>query len=234
MILELSEIHTFYSESHILFGISLTVARGEIVCLVGRNGAGKTTTLRSIIGLTPPRSGTIRLKGEDITGRPPFWIARRGVGYVPEDRRIFSDLTVLENLEVGVKNHNGRSTKWTVDRIFGFFPALRGLQKRIGGLLSGGEQQMLTIARTLMGNPEILLLDEPSEGLSPLVSKFLAKQVKDLKTGGLSILLCEQNLRFSMLVSDRAFIVEKGQIRFKGSIRELQENEVVRKTYLGV
>lgn len=234
MILELREIHTFYGGSHILFGISFGVAEGETVCLVGRNGVGKTTTLRSIIGLTPPHSGIIKFKGEEITRSSPFLIARKGIGYVPEDRRIFSDLTVRENLEVAMRSHNGTRAKWTVDRVYEMFPLLKELETRRAGMLSGGEQQALTIARTLMGNPELVLLDEVSEGLSPVLVRTLAEQILKLKEEGLSIVLCEEDLRFAMLVSDRAFIMEKGQIRFEGSIQELRENEAVRKTYLGV
>ncbi|HEX7786420.1 MAG TPA: ABC transporter ATP-binding protein, partial [Methylomirabilota bacterium] len=186
-ILAVESIYTYYGLSQVLFGVSLQVARGECVCLLGRNGVGKTTTMRSIMGLTPPRRGRVVWKGHDIAGRAPYQIARAGIGFIPEDRRIFADLTVWENLDVA--SRGARNGGWTVERVFGLFPKLRELQGRQGGFLSGGEQQMLTIARTLMGNPELLLLDEPSEGLAPLVVEHLKEQIGRLKKDGLTILL---------------------------------------------
>lgn len=234
MILEIESIHTFYGMSQILFGVSLQVNEGEAVCLLGRNGVGKTTTLRSIMGLTPPKNGNIRLRGEDITGKYPFAIAWRGIGYVPEDRRIFSDLTVMENLIVAKKKSTSSLEDWTVERIFQLFPILKNLVKRKGGYLSGGEQQMLAIGRTLMGNPDILLLDEPSEGLSPLVVKDLGIQIKRLKAQKLTLLLSEQNMKFAMGLCDRVYILEKGRIKFDGAMEILETNEQIRKEYLGV
>lgn len=234
MILEVEGIHTYYGMSQILFGVSLEVDEGEVVCLLGRNGVGKTTTLRSIMGLTPPREGKIKLKGEDITGEHPFTIARRGVGFVPEDRRIFPDLTVRENLEVAKKKTTSSMEKWEVEGVFELFPVLRGLVSRKGGFLSGGEQQMLTIARTLIGNPEILLLDEPSEGLSPLVVNDLGKQIEQLRAEKMTILLSEQNTKFAMRLSDRVYILEKGRIKYEGNTKDLEQNEEIRKEYLGV
>ncbi len=235
MVLEVHEIHTYYGQSHVLFGVSLDVAQGEVACLLGRNGAGKTTTLRSIMGLTPPRSGRIRYKGEEILGLSPHQIARRGIGFVPEDRCIFPELTVWENLEVGRKNGGAsEQQQWTAERVFELFPQLRALQKRLGGSLSGGEQQMLTIARTLMGNPELILLDEPSEGLAPVVVQALFEQLMKLKREGLSILLSEQNLGFATALGDRVYVIEKGEIRYRGTTAELLENEAIRTAYLTV
>lgn len=226
--LEVKEIHTYYGLSHILFGVSLHVAFGDIVCLLGRNGAGKTTTLRSIMGLTPPRQGSIRFKGEEIVGRQPFVLARRGIGYVPDDRRIFSDLTVGENLAIAAKG----SGEWNRDRVYEVFPVLEDISSRKGGNLSGGEQQMLTIARALMGNPEFLLLDEPTEGLAPLLVTALEEQIRKLREAGLTVLLAEQNVRSALRLSDRGYIIDNGQIRYHGSIKELSENEEIRKKYL--
>ncbi|HEY7435216.1 MAG TPA: ABC transporter ATP-binding protein [Methylomirabilota bacterium] len=232
-ILTVEDIYTFYQLSQVLFGVSLQVARGECVCLLGRNGVGKTTTMRSIIGLTPPRRGRVVWKGRDVAGRPPYQIARAGVGFIPEDRRIFADLTVWENLDVasrGGRNGGG----WTVERVFDLFPKLRELVNRQGGFLSGGEQQMLTIARTLMGNPELLLLDEPSEGLAPLVVEHLKEQIARLKQEGLTILLAEQNVGFSLDLADRVYVLEKGQIRFEGTARDFRENDAIRQQYLAL
>jgi branched-chain amino acid transport system ATP-binding protein len=230
-LLEVDGIHTYYDESHILFGVSLRVEAGKVVCLLGRNGAGKTTTLRSVMGLTPPRQGIIRFKGEVISGLPSFEIARRGLGYVPEDRRIFQGLTVRENLEVAKKRADGH---WDVDRVCGLFGQLKGLLKRKAGSLSGGEQQMLTIARTLMGDPEMILLDEPSEGLAPLVIQALHEQLLALKRQGIALLLSEQNLGFVSDLGDRAYIIEKGTIRYEGTLAELLANEEIRRSYLAV
>ncbi len=235
MTLEVSDLHTAYGLSQILFGVSLTVETGECVALLGRNGVGKTTTLRSIMGLTAPHRGTVRYNGVDITGRPAYQVAKMGLGFVPEERRIFPDLTVRQNLEVARKaaaSPHGKA--WTVEAVFETFPALAALTGRKGGFLSGGEQQMLTIGRTLMGNPDLLLLDEPSEGLAPLIVRDLGRQIGRLREQGLTILLCEQNAKFATKLSDRAYILEKGHVRFSGSIDALHQNEDVRRQYLGV
>jgi branched-chain amino acid transport system ATP-binding protein len=234
MILEVKDIYTAYGLSQILFGVSLKVKRGEVVSLLGRNGVGKTTTLRSIMGLTPPRSGSIKFKGEEIAGKPPYQIARIGIGSVPEDRRIFPDLTVWENLDVAIKSSREGGPTWTMERVFELFPALEPLQNRRGGFLSGGEQQMLTIARALMGNPELLLLDEPSEGLAPVVVKHLGGQISRLREEGMTILLCEQNFRFSLDLSDRLYILEKGEVRYEGSMAEFVNDEDSWRPYLTV
>jgi branched-chain amino acid transport system ATP-binding protein len=212
--------------------VSLRVAPGECVCLLGRNGVGKTTTMRSIMGLTPPASGRVVWKGRDITRVAPFRAAGLGIGFVPEDRRIFADLTVWENLDVAERRT--RTGRFTAERVFDLFPALRQLRDRPGGFLSGGEQQMLTIARTLMGNPELLLLDEPSEGLAPLVVDHLQEQIGRLKSDGLTILLAEQNVGFSLNLADRVYVLEKGRIRYEGSSREFRENDSIRQQYLAL
>jgi branched-chain amino acid transport system ATP-binding protein len=235
MILAVEDIHTSYGLSQILFGISLHVNAGECVSLLGRNGVGKSTTLRSIMGLTAPRQGTVVYNGRDITGRPAFRVAQLGVGFVPEDRRIFPDLSVRQNLEVARKiSASRRAKEWTVSRVYDLFPVLAALADRKGGHLSGGEQQMLTIGRTLMGNPDLLLLDEPSEGLAPLVVRDLGVQIRRLKDEGITILLCEQNARFAAALSDRAYVLEKGQVRFSGTIAELHANDEVRRQYLAL
>ena len=212
--------------------MALAVAPGECVCLLGRNGVGKTTTMRSIMGLTPPRRGRVLWKGRDITGKAAYQIAQAGIGFVPEDRRIFADLTVWENLDVASQGRG--SGGWTVERVFALFPKLGELVSRRGGFLSGGEQQMLTIARTLMGNPELLLLDEPSEGLAPLVVEHLKEQIGRLKREGLTILLAEQNVGFCLDLADRVYVLEKGQIRYQGTAREFREDESIRHQYLAL
>jgi branched-chain amino acid transport system ATP-binding protein len=235
MILEVQDLYTSYGLSQILFGISLTVDEGECVSLLGRNGVGKTTTLRSIMGLTPPRRGTVRFREQDITGQPAYRIARLGVGFVPEERRIFPDLSVRENLEVGRKAAaTPHATEWTVEQVYDIFPVLANLNDRKGGYLSGGEQQMLTVGRTLMGNPDLILLDEPSEGLAPLVVRDLSEQIQRLKESGITILLCEQNAKFAIALSDRAYVLEKGQVRFSGTIEALQGNDAIRQQYLAL
>ena len=234
-LLEVSHIDTYYVDSHILFDLSLTVEVGEVVCLLGRNGAGKTTTIRSIAGLTPPRAGAITLRGRDIVGLPPFRIVRLGIGFVPEDRRVFPNLTVHENLEVARRTWgNGSASPWSQERVFDLFPILRERRRQAGGTLSGGEQQMLTIARTLMGNPEILLLDEPSEGLAPIVVDALREQLGRLKAGGLTMVLAEQNVRFVSDLGDRVYILEKGMVRYEGSMARFLADDEVRQTYLAV
>jgi branched-chain amino acid transport system ATP-binding protein len=228
-LLQVEEIHTAYGLSRVLFGVSLEIRPGECVCLLGRNGVGKSTTMRSIMGLTPPQTGRVRWKGTDITAWEPYRVARAGLGFVPEDRRIFADLTVWENLDVAT-----RSGQWTTERVFDLFPKLRELAGRNGGYLSGGEQQMLTIARTLMGNPELLLLDEPSEGLAPLVVDHLRDQIARLKREGLTILLAEQNVAFSLALAERVYVLEKGSIRFSGPAAQLRDDERLRHDLLAL
>ncbi len=231
--LEVNEINTYYGTSHILFDVSLSVNQGEIVCLLGRNGAGKTTTMRSIMGLTSPKSGSVEFKGEDMRGRPPYYIAKKGMGYVPDNRLIFPDLTVLENLVIAQKiPKNYDKEPWTVERIYAFFPILAERQNQYGGTLSGGEQQMLTVGRTLMGNPELLLMDEPVEGVAPLVVKEMGRQILKLKQMGQTILFSEQNVAFATMISDRAYVIDKGKIRYQGSKEELKENEEIKKKFL--
>ena len=235
MILDVKHIYTSYGLSQILFDVSLQIDEGECVCLLGRNGVGKTTTLRSIMGLTPPRQGEVLYRDQPITGKPAFRVAKMGIGFVPEDRRIFPDLSVRENLDVARKSPaSPHTTEWTVDRVYEIFPVLENLNNRKGGYLSGGEQQMLTVGRTLMGNPDLILLDEPSEGLAPLVVRDLATQIRRLKDEGITILLSEQNAKFAIALSDHAYILEKGQVRFSGTIEDLQENEEVRQQYLAL
>jgi len=233
MILEVNAIYTSYGLSQVLFGVSLWVEEKEVVSLLGRNGVGKTTTLRSIMGLTPPKSGSIKWRGEEIAGKPTYEISRLGIGFVPEDRRIFSDLTVWENLDVAIQPGRKKENVWTLERVFDLFPALKPIQGRKGGYLSGGEQQMLTIARTLMSNPDLLLLDEPSEGLAPLVVHQLGEQITQLRQEGMTILLCEQNARFSLDLSDRLYILEKGEVRYQGTVDEFRKDEPA-KMYLAI
>ncbi len=229
--LEVDGIHAFYGLSHILFGVSLKVEFREVVCLLGRNGAGKTTTMKSVIGIISPKQGVIRYKGEEITGIEPYLLARRGISYVPDDRRIFADLTVGENIEIGEKKA-GAGEEWNRERVYGLFPALEKIENRRAGCLSGGEQKMLAIARALMGNPELLLLDEPFEGLAPSLVRMLEGQIKKLKGSGLTVLLAEQNVRSALKLSDRGYIIDDGHIRYQGSIEELKDNDEVRKKYL--
>jgi branched-chain amino acid transport system ATP-binding protein len=231
--LELRNVHTHYETSHILFDVSLEVKQGESVCLLGRNGAGKTTTLKSIMSLASASAGSIVFNGVNLVGLAPYEIARLGIGYVPDERLIFPDLTVRENLEIAIKpGAAGAPAQWTVERIYELFPALQPLDARLGGYLSGGEQQMLTIGRTLMGNPSLLLLDEPVEGVAPVVVQELTRQIKALKTIGLTILFAEQNMHFATEMSDRAYVIEKGRIRFQGTMRELAANEEIKQKYL--
>jgi branched-chain amino acid transport system ATP-binding protein len=231
--LELRGVHTHYATSHILFDVSLEVNQGESVCLLGRNGAGKTTTLKSIMSLAQASAGSIHFNGADLVGRAPYEIARLGVGYVPDERLIFPDLTVRENLEIAIKQGGvGAPAQWTVERIYELFPVLAPLEARLGGYLSGGEQQMLTIGRTLMGNPSLLLLDEPVEGVAPVVVQELTRQITRLKAMGLTILFAEQNMHFATQISDRAYVIEKGHIRYQGTMGELVANEEVKAKYL--
>jgi branched-chain amino acid transport system ATP-binding protein len=232
MILEVKDIHTYYGTSHILFGISLQVEEGEAVCLLGRNGAGKTTTLKSIIGLTPPKKGSIKFQNREVIGKPPYTIAQMGVGFVPDDRRIFPDLTVRQNILLAKRDRDGAI--WNLDRIYSLFPKLKDLDSHMGGHLSGGEQQMLTIARTLMTNPTLLLLDEPGEGLAPLVVRAMGEQLMEIKKLGVTLLICEHNVGLAMSLSDRAYVMDKGTIRYQGTIAEIKANDEVRKKYLMV
>jgi branched-chain amino acid transport system ATP-binding protein len=231
-VLEAIDLNTFYDRSHILFDVSLSIEPGETVCLMGRNGVGKTTTLRSLMGLTPPKSGRIVFKGQTCTGFPPYRMARQGLGFVPEDRRILAPFTVHENLELG--RIPGRSGQWDFDAVYRQFPILADMTSRMGGTLSGGEQQMLTIARALMGNPDLLLLDEPSEGLSPVIVSELKDLIKSLKAAKNTILLSEQNLRFALAVSDRVVVLDKGNVVYEGTTEAFQREEQVHKKYLAV
>jgi len=234
VVLELSNLHAGYGMSRILFGVSLHADRGEIVALLGRNGAGKSTALKAIMGIAPPSAGHVVFEGVELVGLPPYLIARAGIGYVPQDRRIFPDLTVRENLEVGRRWGRSGDSPWTLERVEALFPALRSLADRRGGGLSGGEQQMLTLARTLMGNPRVLLLDEPSEGLAPVVVRTMIEQLLQLKAGGMTIILSEQNVHFTREVSDRAYILEKGSIQLAGNIQDIIEDKSICERYLSI
>jgi len=234
MELIVENINTYYGLSHILFDVSLQINQGEVVVLLGRNGAGKTTTMLSIMGINPPKSGKVIYRNNEITGRSPYQIARLGIGFVPEDRRIFPDLTVYGNLDVGRRSSKNKTPKWTLERIYQMFPVLKNFSNRHGGTLSGGEQQMLTIARTLMGDPDFLLLDEPSEGLAPIIVKVLGDFIEAVKKEGMTVLLSEQNTKFALKHADRAYIVDNGSIKFEGSIAELEQNEDIKKRYLAV
>ena len=238
-LLEAKALNAWYGAAHILFDVNLQVRRGEVVALMGRNGAGKSTTLKALMGLVAKRSGAITFLGRNVSTAEPHEVARLGLGYVPEDRRVFADLTVLENLEVGRQPPrrwaDGRAAPvWTPGKLFKLFPNLGEMPQRLGGRTSGGEQQMLTVARTLMGNPLVVLLDEPSEGVAPVIVEQMAQMILELKAQGVSILLSEQNLHFAELVSDRAYVLEKGQIRYQASMAELSANEEVRRAYLSV
>jgi len=231
-LLSLADVQAYYGQSHVLYGVTLFARRGEVVCLLGRNGAGKSTTLKAIVGLVEVMGGDVRFEGRSLVSLPTHRISRLGIGLVPEDRRIFSELTVVENLRVG--ESDAPAGPWTIDRVLALFPPLRALAKRRGGSLSGGEQQMLTIARTLLTNPRLLLLDEPSEGLAPVVVNALAETIATLKREGLTIVLSEQNLKLARLLADRAYIIEKGEIKFEGSIAILDADESLRRAYLSV
>jgi branched-chain amino acid transport system ATP-binding protein len=232
-LLELEAVNSYYGRAHVLYDVSLGLHPGEVVVLLGRNGAGKSTTLKSIMGLVTAR-GAVRLRGRDITALPPYRIARLGLGYVPEDRQVFPHLTVAENLEIAGKPSLDGGKRWTLDRLETVFPLLAGLLRRAGGTLSGGEQQLVTIARTLMGNPDVLLLDEPSEGLAPTLVKVLATLIERLRGEGLSVLLSEQNVRFALRVADRAYIIDSGRIRYEGSVESLRGQPEIMKRYLAV
>ena len=232
--LELHAINSFYAKAHILKDLSFSVEAGEVVSLLGRNGAGKTTTMKSIMQLVRPASGSIEFLGQELVGKPPYQIAKMGLGYVPEERRIFTDLTILENLEVGRQPARDGVIEWSIDMLFELFPNLKERRDNRGKALSGGEQQMLTIARTLMGNPKLLLLDEPSEGLAPVIVEQMAKTILTLKQEGLAVLISEQNLHFAKIVADRAIIIESGMGKFDGTFPELEANPEIRDTYLSV
>ena len=228
--LNVNKIHTYYGSSHILFEVSLTVENAEVVGLLGRNGAGKSTTLRSIMGLTPPREGRITFNGEDITGQKAYALVRKGIAYVPDDRRVFADLNIDDNLEIV---HN-RKTNWSKERVYTLFPTLKEIRTRRSGNLSGGEQQMLTIGRALMSSPELLLLDEPTEGLAPLIVKELENQILAMKEAGISILLTEQNVKSALKLINRVYVIDNGRIRFEGTIADFEGNEEIKKKYLMV
>ena len=229
--LKVEGLRAGYGPAEILFGVSLKLARGEVAALMGRNGAGKSTTLKAIMGLVPPRAGRVRFAGRDIAGLAAFRIARLGLGYVPEDRRIFTDLTVAENLEVGRRPAEGRDP-WTPERLFEVFPNLASMRTRRAAAMSGGEQQMLAIARTLMGNPEAVLLDEPSEGLAPVILELMADAVLRMKREGIAVLLSEQNFDFAAAVADRAYVIERGEIRYDGSMAALDADPALRAQHL--
>ena len=235
--LELYNVHSYYGKSHILHGVSLSLKKGEIVCLLGRNGVGKSTTLKSIMGLVQPKEGRISFNGEELIGKAPYMIARRGVGYVPEDRRIFKSLTVHENLTIGMKrpqNGNEQNQGWTTEKVYALFPRLKDRQNNKGAYISGGEQQMLTVARTLMANPELILIDEPTEGLAPLIIQDVLAMLSTIRKAGVTILMVEQNFKAAVKVADRFYVMGKGQIVFEGGLEKLMAKEDIRRDYLEV
>jgi branched-chain amino acid transport system ATP-binding protein len=235
MLLDVKDLNTFYDQSHILQGLSMGLDRGEIVCLLGRNGVGKSTTLKSIIGLVIPRSGEVLFKGENLSGLLPHVIAKHGIGYVPEDRRIFPTLSVRENLIMGIKpRQKADADGWTIEKVYKYFPGLEKRDKQRGAHLSGGEQQMLTIARTLMGNPEIILIDEPTEGLAPLIVATVEQVIQDIHKHDIPVLLVEQNMRVALRLAGRIYVISKGKIVFQGTSQELKEAHEVREKYLEV
>lgn len=234
MLLTVERLNARYGKAHILYDVDLAVGSGEVVAVMGRNGAGKSTTFKSIMALVADRRGRLIFGGTDISTLRPAPIARLGIGYVPENRRIFTDLTVMENLEVGRRAPRPGVPSWTPERLFALFPNLAEMRHRPGGRMSGGEQQMLTIARTLMGNPRLILLDEPSEGLAPRIVEMMALAILELKRAGLAVLVSEQNLHFAALISDRAYVIEKGRIRYEGTMADLAADEDVRRAYLMV
>ena len=233
MILAARDLVAGYGLGAVIHGVSFDVGAGEVVCLLGRNGAGKSTTLRSVMGLTPPRSGRVEFMGEEITGRPPFKIARLGIGYIPDDRRIFAELTVEENLEI-VRRVTRREGRWTIERVHQLFPVLSELRLKLGSGLSGGEQKMLAIGRALMGNPSLLILDEPSEGLSPLMVVTLIKAIRQIQEEGVTLLIADQNVKFARRIAGRGYIMEEGHIRYSGSLEELWAHEEVLRRYLAL
>jgi branched-chain amino acid transport system ATP-binding protein len=231
--LKIENIHVYYGDSHVLQGVSLEVREGEIVCLLGRNGAGKSTTMLGAVGVNPPRSGQVFLAGECVTNTPVYEKVRKGLAFVPEDRRIFAGLTVQENLEVSVLPQRKGQKPWTIERVYEAFPLLGRLKKRKGGNLSGGEQQMLAIARALAGNPVMLLLDEPCEGLAPVIVEELGRVISGIKSE-IPVLLAEQNAHFALSISDRGYVIEKGVIHYQGSARDLLTNREIQSRYLSV
>jgi branched-chain amino acid transport system ATP-binding protein len=236
-VLEVKTIHSYYGKSHILHGVSLDLKEGEIVCLLGRNGVGKSTTLKSIMGVVQPKQGSIRFHGQELIGKEPFKIARLGIGYVPEDRRIFRSLTVHENLLMGIKSgEKGKAGEngWTIEQVYRLFPKLEERKNNKGGHLSGGEQQMLTVVRTLMGNPRVILVDEPTEGLAPLIVKDVLDMLVTVRKSGVTILMVEQNFKAAIKVADRFYIMSKGAMVFEGNVEALLAAEEVRKNYLEV
>ena len=233
--LELKEIHTYYGLSHVIQGVSLRVEKGEIITLIGRNGAGKTTTLKSIIGLTPPRAGTVTFEGKDISHLPTHLIAQRGIAFVPEERRVIPNLTVAENLKIGMlKNRDKSKNSRLLERTFTYFPRLKERLKQKGGSLSGGEQQMLTMARGLVSDPAIMLIDEPTEGLMPLLVNQIAIILHEMNKDGVTILLVEQNVEMALSISSRGYVIDQGVIQFEGPAKELQQNREIQQRYLGV
>jgi len=234
MVLEVNDIVTFYGQSLVLDGVSLEVDKGEVVALLGRNGAGKTTTLRSVMGLTPPRSGSIKLLGIEIVGKLPFQVAALGIGYAPDDRRIFPDLTTEENLLLAGHLSKRKNGDWSVERVYNLFPVLRDVRTRKGGFLSGGEQKMLATGRALMTNPALVLIDEPSEGLAPLMVAALAKAIREIRDTGVTVFLADQNVRFCRKTADKGYIIEKGTIRYQDEMEKILENEEIVKKYLAV
>jgi branched-chain amino acid transport system ATP-binding protein len=234
MMLEVRDLYTSYGLSQVLFGVSLDVAAGQALCLLGRNGVGKTTTLRSLVGLTPPRAGRVVFDGTDITGWEPYRVSRQGIAFVPQERRLFGELTVRENLEVARRTSVTAAAPWTVERVYGAFPILARLDRRRAGHLSGGEQQMLAVGRALMGNPRLLILDEPSEGLAPIVVEALAEQIDMLMREGMTVLMAEQNLGLALGVADGICILDKGHVRFTGSVEEFEASASLREEYLTV
>jgi branched-chain amino acid transport system ATP-binding protein len=234
MVLEVNDIVTFYGQSLVLDGVSLEVDKGEVVALLGRNGAGKTTTLRSVMGLTPPRSGSIKLLGIEIVSKLPFQVAALGIGYAPDDRRIFPDLTTEENLLLAGHLSKRKNGDWSVERVYNLFPVLRDVRTRKGGFLSGGEQKMLATGRALMTNPSLVLIDEPSEGLAPLMVAALSKAIREIRDTGVTVFLADQNVRFCRKTADRGYIIEKGTIRYQDEMKNILENEEIVKKYLAV
>jgi branched-chain amino acid transport system ATP-binding protein len=234
VLLEVRDLHVHYGKSHILHGPSLAVDAGEIVCLLGRNGVGKSTTLKSVMGLVVPTGGAVTFKGRPIAGWPPHRIARLGLGYVPEERRIFPTITVKENLLMGIKRASGDGARWTLGRVYEFFPRLQERERQRAGSLSGGEQQMLTIGRTLMGNPGLLLVDEPTEGLAPMIVEQVERILLEIHRGGTAILLVEQSMETALALAQRVYVMSKGQIVWSGSVEDLEADAGVRRQYLEV
>jgi branched-chain amino acid transport system ATP-binding protein len=233
-VLSVETIHTYYGQSHVLFGVSLTLSEGEVVALLGRNGAGKTTAIRSIVGLTPPRSGQVRFQGEDVARASAHAIARKGIRCAFSDRRVFGELTVRENIELGRRKATNGGEVWDVDRIYDVFPVLRQYERRWAGTLSGGEQQMLGVARALMGNPTLLILDEPTIGLAPIMVERVGEQIRRLKQEGIPILLAEQNVKFALELADRCYVIDVGEMKFEGTRQELVAADEVVRRYLAV